>query len=66
MPLSTFSRAVRYLSSLSDYERLTFTTGQVLDAEGLRGRAFSASYAPPDAAARAGSALKAIMAAAGF
>jgi ubiquinone/menaquinone biosynthesis C-methylase UbiE len=37
----------------TDYERLTFTIGQIVDAEGLRGRAFSASYAPPDAASRA-------------
>jgi SAM-dependent methyltransferase len=32
------------------YERLTFLHGQVLDADGMRGRAFSASYAPRDPA----------------
>jgi ubiquinone/menaquinone biosynthesis C-methylase UbiE len=37
----------------TDYERLTFTNAQVLDAEGLKGRAFSASYAPSDPAGRA-------------
>ncbi len=36
-----------------DYERLTFSQEQSVDAEGLRGRAFSASYAPKDAAGRA-------------
>jgi SAM-dependent methyltransferase len=36
-----------------DYERLTFTFGHVHDAEGLVSRAFSASYAPTDAASRA-------------
>jgi SAM-dependent methyltransferase len=35
------------------YERLTFHNAQALDAEGLKGRAFSVSYAPPDPAGRA-------------
>jgi ubiquinone/menaquinone biosynthesis C-methylase UbiE len=37
----------------SDYERLTFANAQAHDAGGLKGRAFSASYAPPDPAGRA-------------
>jgi SAM-dependent methyltransferase len=37
----------------TDYERLTFTFGHTHDAEGLVSRAFSASYAPTDAASRA-------------
>ncbi len=36
-----------------DGERLTFANGQVLDEEGLLGRAFSASYAPREPAAAA-------------
>src|SRR5205814_1795933 len=35
------------------YEKLTFPQEQSVDAEGLHGRAFSASYAPKDEAGRA-------------
>jgi SAM-dependent methyltransferase len=49
-PRTLAGDALRGHPLFGDYERLTFHHGQSLDAEGLRGRAFSASYAPRDPA----------------
>jgi SAM-dependent methyltransferase len=49
-PRARAGDALREHPLFGDYERLTFRHGQPVDAEGLRGRAFSASYAPRDEA----------------
>jgi SAM-dependent methyltransferase len=49
-PRARAGDALRTHPLFEDYERLTFHHGQPVDAQGLRGRAFSASYAPRDAA----------------